>query len=122
MIAATPCAGPVRFLLTTDDDLYHEIEIIPIPEDTVFLLEAQALARRSDGGSGRAGYSRRALIYREAGLAIMEGPVNTDLTRESNTTWDVTIRVSGSNVLIVARGAAGQTVDWKMSYTFEEVS
>jgi hypothetical protein len=123
MIANAPCSGPVKFILDTVDAAYHPIEIIPIPDNTVFLLEVQALGICEGVGADRAGYNRRAVIYRESGgPAIIEGPVNTDLTRESDTTWDVTILVTGVNVEIMVKGALGQTVSWKVSYTFEEVS
>jgi len=119
MLPNAVCAGPVTFVAQTTDNIYRPVEIIAIPNNTVYMLEVRALGR---SGSDRAGYIRRALIYREGGLAALQGVVNTPLTRESAGTWDVTIQVSGVNVQIVVRGAAEQTVDWQMSYTFEEVS
>lgn len=106
---------------TTTDGAYHTAATLALPDDKVWLLRVTSVGRRTDAAA-RAGYLREAVIFREGGgNATIQSTVATPLTRESVTTWDVTISVSGSNVLIDVRGAAGQTVNWTVAYTLEEI-
>lgn len=109
-------------MLTTTDNAYHTILSYAMQDNTVVLFEATTVARRTDA-AGRAAYLRKAVVYRQGGgNATIQGTVDSVLTRESNTAWDVTIAVSGSNVLVQVRGATGQTVHWKSAYVTEEIS
>ena len=90
---------------------------LALADNTVYLLQATIVGRRSDA-AGRAAYVRNACVYREAaGAATLEGMVDTALTRESTATWDATISVSGNDVLITVKGATGATVNWTVTYT-----
>lgn len=110
-----------RGLITTDG-VYSTIQTIPIPDDTVCLIEAQVVGLRADA-DGCSGYLHRAVIYREGGgAATIQGSVDSTLTRETVAAWDSTIQVSGNNVLVVVRGAAGQTVSWKAAHAIEELT
>jgi hypothetical protein len=109
-------------MLTTADAAWHTIATIPVQNNTVLMLETTVVARRTNA-AGRGAYLRKAIVYREGGgAATIQGTVDSPLTRESAAAWDVTIAVSGSNVLVKVRGAAGQTVHWKSSYVTEEIS
>jgi hypothetical protein len=106
----------------TSDGAYHVAETIAVPDDTIYLLEVAAVARRTDF-PGRGGYLRKAVVYREGGgNATLQGVVNSPFTRETTSAWDVTVDVSGTDIQIKVRGAAGQTVNWRFAYTLEEVS
>jgi hypothetical protein len=110
-----------QLVITTNDGVYHTAATLALPDNTVWLLRATSVARRTDGAA-RAGYLREVVVFREGGgNATIQSTVDTPLTRESVTTWDVTIRVSGSNVLIDVRGAAGQIVNWNVAFTVEEI-
>jgi hypothetical protein len=110
-----------QLVITTTDGAYNTAATLSMPDDTVWLLRVLSVGRRTDGAA-RGGYLRDAIVYREAaGNATIQGTVSTPLTRESVTAWDVTIGVSGSNVLINVRGATGQTVNWNVVYTVEEI-
>jgi len=90
---------------------------LALADNTVYLLQATIVGRRSDA-AGRAAYVRNACVYREAaGAATLEGTVDTALTRESTAAWDATISVSGNDVLITVKGATGATVNWTVTYT-----
>lgn len=109
-------------MLTTYDNAYHTILSYAMQDNTVVLFEATAVARRTDA-AGRGSYLRKVVAYRQGGgNATIQGTVDSSLTRESNAAWDVTITVSGSNVLVQVRGATGQTVHWKSSFVTEEIS
>lgn len=110
-----------QLVITTSDGAYHTAATLAMPDDTVWLLRVSSVGRRTDAAA-RAGYLREAVVFREGGgNATIQSTVATPLTRESVVAWDVTIGVSGSNVLINVRGAAGQTVNWNVAYTVEEI-
>jgi len=109
-------------LITTSDNAYHTILSYAVQDNTVVLFEAIAVARRTDA-AGRGSYLRKAVVYRQGGgAATIQGTVDSPLTRESSAAWDMTITVSGSNVLVRVRGATGHTVHWKSSFVTEEIS
>ncbi|KKL07876.1 hypothetical protein LCGC14_2581620 [marine sediment metagenome] len=114
---------PTINVVTTTDDTPTNIATIAIPDDTVVILEARILARRTDL-AGRAVYIRNSAIFREAaGGATLEGAVDSPFTREStgNAPWDATIIMSGNNAIIQVTGQAGKTVNWKSSHRTEKV-
>lgn len=104
---------------TTTNNTPTTIATLPLSDDTVYLVEARFVGRRTDA-AGRSAYSRRALVYREAaGVATIEGTVDTDLTRESTATNDATISVSGNDLLLRVTGTTGHTIDWKVYYRID---
>ena len=108
--------------LLTTDNAYQTIKTIPIPDNTVCLLEAYVVGLRADA-SGQCGYLRRAIVYRDGGgAAAMQGVEDTYLTRESVANWDAVIDVFGNNAVVRVRGDTGQTVAWKMAHVLEELS
>jgi len=111
-----------QLIIVTTDGAYNTAATLALPDDTVWLLRVTAVGRRTDAAA-RAGYLREAVVFREGGGgATIQSTVGTPLTRESVTAWDATIGVSGNNVRINVRGAAGQTVNWVVAYTLEEIS
>jgi len=108
---------------TTTDNSTTTIATIALDDDTVYIIEAYIVARRTDS-AGRAGYHRRALVYREAGgSATISGTIDTGFTREEAATnpYDATINVSGNNALIEVNGQNGHTVNWKSFHKLREV-
>jgi hypothetical protein len=86
------------------------------------LIEAHFVARQSNAAN-RAGYIRRALVYREAaGAATLQGTVDSTFTRESDNGWNATITVSGNNALLRVEGDAGADVDWESTHVIYDVS
>lgn len=86
---------------------------IAITDNTTVMIEAAITARRSDVADNRAGYIRRAVVYRAGGVATLLGSVDTPMTRELQGNWNATIIVSGNNAVIQVTGGAGQTIEWK---------
>jgi hypothetical protein len=76
-------------------------------------------ARRTDAPD-RAAYVRRALVYRQGGSATIEGAVDTDLTRESDTAWDATITVSGNDARVTVTGTGTEVINWKSKHLLVE--
>ena len=105
--------GDVVNTVTTTTATETTIATISIADDTVVLIEASVVGRRTNAAD-RGGFIRRALAYREGGGgATRQGSVNTDFTRRSDGDWDVTIDVSGNDARIRVTGVAGHTINWK---------
>lgn len=108
--------------ITTSDATPTTLTTIAIPDNTTVLIDATVSARETSGAD-RAGYIRRALVYREsAGIATLVDTVDTTLTRESDVLWDATISVSGNNALVEVTGLAGSTINWRCRYFTVNVS
>ncbi|RLI87987.1 MAG: hypothetical protein DRP01_00105 [Archaeoglobales archaeon] len=109
-------SGPNVDTVSTVGAIVTTISTIPIPDDTVLLFKVSVVGRRTDAPD-RAMYVRCFGVYREsAGVATLEGALQTLLTRESAPGWDCTVSVSGNNVLVQVLGGVGHSVDWKCEY------
>jgi hypothetical protein len=107
--------GVINTVSTTDATL-TTLATIPLLDDTVYMLEVTVAGRRTDAAD-RASYVRRASVFREAtGVATLNGFVTSGFTRESDSTWNVSLTVSGNNVLVQVTGAVGKDVNWKSSH------
>ena len=114
--------GEIRNTVSTSDATETTLANIAIPDNTVMLIEARVVGRRTNSSS-RAGYFRRALVYRQAGgAATIEGQVQTNFTQEFNPQWNATIDVSGNSARIRVTGIAGATINWKSSHRQLDVS
>lgn len=94
---------------TTPANLYTRA----IPANTVERHRACVIGAQDSFGN-RATYTRSYLVYRIAGNAVIQGgSAFVDIPDiESDISWNITVSVSGSNVLIDVVGDIGQTVDW----------
>lgn len=118
---ATGVTGPSDFTestITTSDGNYATIATISMAADSVAVIEALFAGIRTDGGDeDRCGFHRRALMVRVGiGNVNREGLIQTDFTRKTADTYDATIDVSGSDVIIMVRGKTGHTVNWKCKH------
>ncbi len=102
--------------VSTTDATLTTLATIPLLDDTVYTFEVIVAARRTDAAD-RGSYARRCSVFREAtGVATLNGFVTSGLTRESDSAWNVSLAVSGNNLLVQVTGAGGQDVNWKSSY------
>lgn len=112
---------PVTNTLTTFDNTPQVIAVIPLTDDTTYLVNVDVTARRTDA-LGHGGFIRRALVWREGGSpATMEGVVDDTFTRRQPTSRngiDTTIDVVGNNAIIEVVGKIGHTINWQSQYTF----
>lgn len=107
--------------VTTTDNTDTTIDTIAMDTNTAVFVETHIVAIQDDG-SNRAGYVRRALAYREAAAADLQGPVETTTTRESSAQWDATIGVNGNDLEILVKGQAGTTIKWRSETWVSEIS
>jgi hypothetical protein len=91
------------------------IATIPLADDTVYLVRAEIIGRRTDGGGEARGiYVLEGAFFRAAaGSATQQGNTQQQFKTESNNALDANFTVSGNNLLVQVQGIAAQTFDWK---------
>lgn len=103
---------------TTTDGTQTTCGSYTLADETVVLITARVVGRTTAGVAGT--YIRTVGVQREAaGSAALVGAISATLTHTGEdagaTTWDVTITVSGNNVLVRVTGAAATTITWLSS-------
>lgn len=97
---------------TTTDASNTVLATIKLKQNSVRFVEVRVAARRTDAAD-RAIFFRRACVYREGAGAVIQGPVDSVLTRRSDASWTVTLVAVGDNLEVQVVGAIGKTINWK---------
>jgi hypothetical protein len=105
---------------TTVDATATTVTTIPLADNSVYEIIAEASARRTDVAD-RAGMIRIGLFYRAGAGAVQQGSTNTPFS-EGNSNPNVTFAVSGNNVLVQVTGVAAQTWNWAATTRYTRVS
>jgi len=79
--------------------------------NTVYLVEAKVVARRSDDGTEGAGFIVRGTYRNNAGT-LTEIGTDTMYVGEEGSTWSVIMGVDGTNITITVTGQAAKTIQW----------
>lgn len=87
---------------------------VTIGDNTAVLVTATILAREKAAGANRATYIRRALYFRQGGIATIQGAVAAVLTEESDAVWDATLVISTNDVQVSVTGKAATDIDWNV--------
>ena len=107
-------AAIIRRVSTTDATV-TAIYTFAIPEDTTVTIMVDFAGKRTNG-TGRLGYRRRTMVYREgAGAAAFQGGINTPMNKDgggAGGSWDATIDLSGNTLRVIVTGAAAENVSW----------
>ena len=106
--------------LTTTNGTQQVISTIAIPTNTVCLLEATIVARRTDS-AGRGGFITNAVIFRIVGGALRQGSADLHLIIDSQG-YSTDIGVSGNNAEVKVTGKPSETVNWKSKTIITSVS
>jgi hypothetical protein len=106
---------------STTDATDTTVATIAIPLDSSVLIEVKCSAFRTNGPD-QAYYVRRAGFVNRAGVVTRQGTIQTTLTRESTGSYNCTFTISGTDVLIEIRGAAGHNVEWTSEHILAEAS
>jgi hypothetical protein len=96
--------------------------ILPVPLNSILMIESHTVARRSGGTAGTAGdgamYVRHALANNPAGTANFIGSVSATVTQESvagyNVAWGFGTPVS--SIFFSVTGVLDTIIDWKTWY------
>lgn len=111
--------------VNTTDATVTTIQTIAIPTDKVLMIETRVTARKTAGaGVGTVndgnGYVRTATYANIAGVVTLSGAVQTSYTGEGIGAFNVTLVISGTDVLIRVTGAANDDVTWNsITRTYE---
>lgn len=101
--------------VTTTDATVTTINTIATTSDTVITIEVVVRARRTGGTAGAAGdsagYLGFATFKNIAGVVTAVGTFTLN-AKEDQTTWNVTVAISGTNILIQVTGAANNNITW----------
>lgn len=99
--------------VSTTDGTITTIDTVAIPTDQVLLISAKIVAIKDDA-TKKAGIEIEAIYANNSGTVTLQGAVNYQ-HRQVPAGWDVTLVISGTNVLIRVVGNGGDNVDWKCS-------
>lgn len=103
--------------LTTTNNTVTTITTIPTSSNTAYLVEVMAVSRRVSGtGAGVNGDSSayvRTAKYKNVAGTVTIGTVQSSYTDEDIAAHNITLTVSGTNVLVQVAGSTNNTVDWK---------
>ena len=95
------------------------IDTVAIPTGQAVVIMATSVARKSTNDQ-KGGFSREAIYCNNAGTVTRQGFV-TNIFHQAQAGWDFTFVISGTNVLIRVKGAAGSTISWKCARLTLEV-
>lgn len=106
--------------VSTTDAAFTTIKTVSVPTDSIVLVEATVLGRKTGGsGSGNVGdgaaYVRTAKI-KNIGGTVTIGDVEASYTDEDVKSWGIRIQVSGTNVNVQIAGSANNNVSWEGTY------
>lgn len=123
--ATGPSAGVWYFeSYTTYDNSFHIAQAITTLSNTVSLVEVRITAARTGGFSGSVGdsatYIRHAKV-RNIGGAITISLMQTTLTIEDKTTWDVKFSASSNDLYVEVKGGQNTTILWTFSTNLQTV-
>ncbi len=111
--------------LSTPDDAIYTLATIAIPRYTVVGIEAYVTGRCITPYIDEGLFAHIIAAYRddETGVVVAVGAGSSvsPLLRD-NTNWNVTLTISGSNVLIRVNGDTYREVDWRARWTTYPVS
>lgn len=102
--------------IATNDATVTPLETIPIPFDTVLMIESYITCRKTSGGDiktiGKGNGYIRTVKAQNIGGVVTIGVIQSSFTSESITDYDSTFTVSGTNVVINVTGALNDNVTW----------
>lgn len=107
--------GGAVTIVTTTTATITTIDTIPIITGKVFKINADVVAKKTDL-TEKGGFLKQAIFANNSGTVSQQG-ITSSLFHNAQAGWNVTIVISGTNVLIRVKGAAGANINWKCSRT-----
>ncbi|CAB4125128.1 hypothetical protein UFOVP53_65 [uncultured Caudovirales phage] len=109
----------VQAQVSTTDATVTPIASVAIPTNSVVMLKAKIVGRRTGGTAGTvmdsAAYERTAKFKNIAGTVTIAN-LQSDYTSEDQAAFNGTIVVNGTNAEIQVKGAANNNMDWTVTY------
>lgn len=113
-VSGVGSGAAVTFKSTTNATI-ATIGTIPVTVDTVVKINADVVAKKDDL-TEKGGFLKQAMFANNSGTITQQG-VTTSLFHDAQAGWEVTFAISGTDVLIRVKGAAGSNISWKCSRT-----
>lgn len=98
--------------VTTTDDTLTTLATIPLNSDKATLTEVSVIARRTDTTGDYAMFTMTVGVENEGTAALVGSSVKTVVAR-TDTAFEISASVSGTNLLVEVTGATGKTLNWK---------
>jgi hypothetical protein len=121
LIGAAGGGDYVTNTVMTSDATLTTIATIPIVADHGVLIEVKVAGFRTNGVD-QGFYVRRAGYVNRGGTVTRMGNIQTDFTRESTPSYNVTFTISGTDVLIQVLGETGHDVEWTSRHFLVDAS
>jgi len=102
--------GAVTTVSTTNATV-TTIDTVPIPTNSVLMIKAKVVGIKDDFAM-KGGVEVIGVYANKAGTVTLQG-ATTNVHSYRETGWDVTLVISGTNVLIRVKGAAATNISWK---------
>jgi len=111
--------NPATRLQTTSATITTAITI-PTATNRGYQVWVQAIGFEKAGALG-GGYIRCGTFTNDAGTVNQVGTTTDIATHEDDVDWEVSISISGTNILVRVQGDASQTVEWGVSARVLEI-
>ncbi len=111
--------------VTTTNSTTTTLQSITVPTDSVMLLVARIVGRRTGGSAGSAGDSSvyiRTARYKNIGGTVTINNLQSDYTSEDQNSWNGTLDVTGTTARIRVTGAANNNITWTTTYEIKTLS
>lgn len=107
--------------VTTTDASVTPVTTYAMTDNTAVLVVAEVCAMESDG-SDRASFVINALVYRDGGVATVQGAATISTAASAGAgTWVAQVNVDGGNSVIVrVAGQAATTINWTVQMKITE--
>jgi hypothetical protein len=106
--------------VATTDATATTLQSIAVATDSVLLLEATIVGRRTGGSAGANGdvaVYKRTARFKNIGGTVTISNLQSDYTSEDQPAWNGTLDVSGASARIRVTGAANNNINWTCTYT-----
>jgi len=104
---------------TTTDATATTLQSVTVATDSVMLIRARVVGRRTGGSAGANGDSatyERTARFKNVGGTVTIHNLQTDFTSEDQLLWNCTLDVSGTSARIRVTGAANNSITWTVTY------
>lgn len=102
--------------IPTTDDIATPLETIPIPTDTIVMIESYITCRKTAGGGlgtiGEGNGYIRTVKAQNIGGVVTIGTIQSSFTSNAIPSFNATFAVSGTNILINVNGDLNDDVTW----------
>lgn len=105
--------------LQTTDATATTIDSFTLDDEETYMVQINVVGTKDDG-TDRCGAIKTALLYRDGGVATIQGVVHVTIEEFSDSNWDIDITVNSNDVRATVTGLAATTVNWICSMQFIE--